>query len=271
MSRPELPTISDVIRRYGLNARKSLGQHFLLDVNLTSRIARAAGDLIDYNVIEVGPGPGGLTRALLNSQAKKVFAVEKDERCLAILNNLKCFYGDRLQIIAADALRAELSEIVPKPRKIVANLPYNVGTPLLLKWLRELHLYDSLTLTFQSEVAERLSAKPRSKSYGRLSVITQWLCEVQSVFNISKDAFIPRPKVSSTVSNLVPRASPLGPASFKTMETLTAAAFGKRRKMLRSSLKSLNIDFDYLEIDPKARAEELSVLDFCALANSLSR
>ncbi len=267
----ELPPIREVIRRHGLKARKSLGQHFLLDPNLTARIAGVAGTLKDYNVIEIGAGPGGLTRALLNSSANKIFAVEKDDRCLAILDDLKSAYGERLQIIPGDALALDLPAIVPMPRKIVANLPYNIGTPLLLRWLRELHAYDGLTLTFQSEVAERLAAQQRSKSYGRLSVITQWLCEVKIAFVISNTAFSPSPKVASTVSNLIPRPLPLGQASFESMEALTAVAFGQRRKMLRVSLKSLNIDFNSLRIDPTARAEELSVMDFCALANAIEK
>jgi len=269
MTPPDLPPLRDVIRKYALNARKSLGQHFLLDLNLTTRIVRTAGDLTDCHVIEVGPGPGGLTRALLNSPALTVTVVEKDDRCLAVMEDLKSAYGDRLRIVAADALETDIPALTSAPRKIVANLPYNVGTPLFLRWLREIDAYRGLTLMFQTEVAERLAAKPRTKAYGRLSVITQWLCKVHSAFNVSKDAFTPPPKVASTVSNLTPLPAPLASVPFEAMETVTAAAFGQRRKMLRANLKSLNLDLATLEIEPTARAEELSIMDFCHLAKAL--
>ena len=269
MTPPDLPPLRDVIRKHALNARKSLGQHFLLDLNLTTRIVRTAGDLTDCHVIEVGPGPGGLTRALLNSPALTVTVVEKDDRCLAVMEDLKSAYGDRLRIVAADALEMDIPAITSAPRKIVANLPYNVGTPLFLRWLREIDAYRGLTLMFQTEVAERLAAQPRTKAYGRLSVITQWLCEVHSAFNVSNDAFTPPPKVASTVSNLTPLPAPLASVPFEAMETVTAAAFGQRRKMLRASLKSLNIDLATLEIKPTVRAEELSIMDFCHLAIAL--
>ena len=265
----DLPPLREVIRRYGLNARKSLGQHFILDPNLTNRITRAAGALEGYNVIEIGPGPGGLTRSLLDSAAKSVVVVEKDRRCLAILKDLQNLYGRRLQIINSDALELDLPSITPMPRKIVANLPYNIATPLLLKCLREFRAYDRLTLMFQSDVAERLIAKPSTKAYGRLSVVAQWLCEVKSEFNISKGAFTPPPKVTSTISTLIPRSSPLSPMNFESMELVTAAAFGQRRKMLRSSLKSLELDLNRIGIDATARAEELSITDFCTLAQAL--
>lgn len=266
MNSPDLPPLRDVIRQHGLNARKSLGQHFLLDLNLTSRIVRAAGDLNGYNVIEIGPGPGGLTRALLQSPARSVHAIEKDERCLAVLYDLRDHFGDRLRIIPGDALETDLPSLVPAPRKIVANLPYNVGTPLLLKWLRQIDAFDRLTLMFQAEVADRLSAVPRTKAYGRLSVITQWLCEVRPAFNVSKDAFAPPPKVASRVVDLHPRAAPLGTATFESLEAVTAVAFGQRRKMLRASLKSLELDLESAQIDPTVRAGDLTVEEFCALA-----
>ena len=269
MTQPDLPPLREVIREHALNARKSLGQHFLLDLNLTARIVRSAGDLTDCHVIEVGPGPGGLTRALLNSPALTVTVIEKDDRCLAVMEDLKSSYGDRLRIVAGDALETDIPALTSAPRKIVANLPYNAGTPLLLTWLREVHSYRGLTLMFQTEVADRLAAEPRTKAYGRLSVITQWLCEVHSAFNISKDAFTPPPKVDSTVSNLTPRSASPDPLCFKAMETITATAFGQRRKMLRASLKPLNLDLADLDIDPTCRAEELSIKDFCRLANAL--
>ncbi|MEK9724011.1 MAG: 16S rRNA (adenine(1518)-N(6)/adenine(1519)-N(6))-dimethyltransferase RsmA [Rhodospirillaceae bacterium] len=261
-----LPPLRDVIRRHDLGARKSLGQHFLLDMNLTARIARTAGDLAGVNAIEIGPGPGGLTRALLDSPADRVFAMEKDARCLAALEELRRRYGERLVIVPGDALEVDLPGLVPAPRKIVANLPYNVATPLLLRWLRDIDAYRGLTLMFQKEVADRLHARPNSKAYGRLSVITQWLCDVQPAFNVSKDAFTPPPKVASTVVQLTPRAAPLAPARCEALEAVTAAAFGQRRKMLRASLKSLRLDLDRAGIDGTARAEALPVEAFCALA-----
>ena len=269
MTPPDLPPLRDVIRKHALNARKSLGQHFLLDLNLTMRIVRTAGDLTDCHVIEVGPGPGGLTRALLNSPALTVTVIEKDKRCLAVMKDLKSAYGDRLRIVAADALATDIPALTSAPRKIVANLPYNVGTPLFLRWLREIDAYRGLTLMFQREVADRLVAKPRTKAYGRLSVITQWLCEVHTAFKVPKEVFTPPPNVASSVSNLTPRPTSLNSVSFEALETVTAVAFGQRRKMLRASLKSLNLDLATLEIEPTARAEELSIMDFCHLARAL--
>ncbi len=263
-----LPPLGDVIRRYDLGARKSLGQHFLLDLNLCARITRTAGDLKGVNVIEIGPGPGGLTRALLDAGAKKIVAVERDGRCVKALGELADAYPGRLDIIEADALEIDVTALAPEPRRIVANLPYNVATPLLLGWLRQIGSFEGLTLMFQKEVAERLAAVPRTKSYGRLSVITQWLAEVRFEFNVSKEAFTPPPKVASSVVSLIPRAEPLAPADWETLEKVTAQAFGQRRKMLRSSLKSLNLDFGALGIEPTARAEELSVEQFCAIASA---
>ncbi len=186
MTSLNLPPLREVIRRYGLNSKKSLGQHFILDPNLSNRIAKTAGELEGYNVIEIGPGPGGLTRALLNSTAGSIIVVEKDRRCLGILRDLQNSYGGRLRIINSDALKIDLPSVTATPRKIVANLPYNISTALLLKWLREFRAYDRFTLMFQSDVAARLIAQPSTKAYGRLSVVAQWLCEVKSEFNISK-------------------------------------------------------------------------------------
>jgi len=263
-----------VIARHGIVARKSLGQNFILDLNLTRRIARAAGPLDHGTTIEVGPGPGGLTRALLAEGASRVVAIERDPRCLAALAELAALYPGRLEIVEGDALTLDPVALTDAPRRIVANLPYNIATALLLKWLDRIAGYESLTLMFQREVAERLVAAPRSSAYGRLTVLVQWLCEARILFDIPARAFTPPPKITSSVVRLVPRAVPLAPADKATLERVTAAAFGQRRKMLRSSLKSLGVPVEPLlaatEIAPTARAEELSITEFCALARALS-
>jgi 16S rRNA (adenine1518-N6/adenine1519-N6)-dimethyltransferase len=264
---PALPPLREVIARHGLNARKSLGQHFLLDLNLTARIARAAGDLRDATVLEVGPGPGGLTRALLEAGPREVIAVEKDRRAVAALAELAEAYPGRLRIVEADAL--EFDE--PAGSVIVANLPYNVSTALLIRWLGRIARFRGLTLMFQKEVADRLVAGPGGKDYGRLSVMAQWLCEVRAAFEIPPRAFTPPPRVTSTVVNFTPRAAP-EPADFAAMERVVAAAFGQRRKMLRQSLKALGGEalLGRAGVAPTARAEELSVARFAALARNLS-
>jgi 16S rRNA (adenine1518-N6/adenine1519-N6)-dimethyltransferase len=268
-----LPPLREVIARHGLAARKSLGQHFLLDLNLTRRIARAAGDLGQGTVIEIGPGPGGLTRGLLECGARHLVAVERDERCLGALAEIAAAYPGRLEVVAGDALAILPAKLGPAPRKIVANLPYNVSTALLLGWIREADTLDRLVLMFQKEVAERLTARPRSKEYGRLSVITQWRMQVKSLFDVPARAFTPPPKVTSTVVELVPRSEPLAPCRMETLERVTAAAFGQRRKMLRQSLKSLGVDPAALTaaagVPETARAEELEVAAFCAMARML--
>ena len=266
---PPLPPLREVIRRYDLAARRSLGQHFLLDLNLTARIARAAGDLSAVAVIEIGPGPGGLTRSLLEAGARCVFAIEKDPRCVAALSELADRYPDRLHILEADALALDPATLGSRPRKIVANLPYNVATPLLLGWLHRIDDLQSLTLMFQKEVADRLAAAPGTTHYGRLSVITQWLTVVRYEFGVDQRAFTPPPKVASAVLTLTARPAPLAPARFEVLERVTAAAFGQRRKMLRGSLKPLGLDPAAVGIDPRRRAEELSVEEFCALARLL--
>ncbi|AVM74912.1 16S rRNA (adenine(1518)-N(6)/adenine(1519)-N(6))-dimethyltransferase RsmA [Magnetospirillum gryphiswaldense] len=269
-----LPPLRDVLNAHGLTARKSLGQHFLLDLNLTGRIARAAGNLATGTTIEIGPGPGGLTRALLDNDARHVIAIERDDRAIAIQNEIMAAYPGRLEIIAADALEVEAATLGEAPRRIVANLPYNISTVLLLAWLRRIDAFESLTLMFQKEVVDRLAAAPRSPDYGRLSVITQWLCDVRPLFNVDKRAFTPPPNVMSTVVQLIPRSQPLAPARMETLEKVTAAAFGQRRKMLRSSLKSLGPVEDMLAatgIAGTARAEELTVSQFCTLAEYLDR
>jgi 16S rRNA (adenine1518-N6/adenine1519-N6)-dimethyltransferase len=266
----ELPPLRDVIARFDLGARKALGQNFLLDLNLTGRIARSAGDLSGVTVIEIGPGPGGLTRALLNSDAAAVVAVERDSRCIVALTDLVEASEGRLRLIEGDALEVDPEAIAPAPRAIVANLPYNVATPLLIGWLKRIEQFRSLTLMFQREVADRLSAKPGTKAYGRLSVIAQWRADVRPLFNLPARAFTPPPKIESTVVQFIPRPAP-EPAEFSAMEAVTAAAFGQRRKMLRASLKSLgNAEalIDEAGLIPTQRAEEVPVAGFAALARA---
>jgi len=268
-----LPPLRDVIARYGIAAQKRLGQNFLFDLNLTGRIARSAGRLDHATVIEIGPGPGGLTRSLLASGARRVVAIERDRRCLAALGELATAYPGRLDLIAGDALELDPARLSEQPRKIVANLPYNIATLLLLGWLERAHEYESLTLMFQREVADRLTASPRSKSYGRLSVLVQWVAEVRILFDVPARAFVPPPMVTSSVVAIRPRAEPLAPAHRPTLERITAAAFGQRRKMLRASLKPLGLPVEpWLEragVSPTARAEELTIAEFCALARAL--
>jgi len=271
---PDLPPLIEVIRRHGLDPKKNLGQNFLLDPRLTAKIARATGPLDGIHVVEIGPGPGGLTRALLEGGAARVVAVERDDRCVAALQELVAAYPDRLAIEPADALEVDPARLVPAPRRIIANLPYNIATPLLIGWLRDITAYDALGLMFQREVAQRLTAKPRTKAYGRLSVLTQWLTEADMAFDIPPGAFYPPPKITSTVVQLIPRAKPLAEARIEDLERVTAAAFGQRRKMLRASLKTLGVDTDGLiaraGVTPTARAEELEVEEFCALARTLA-
>ena len=274
-----LPPLREVIARHGLMARRSLGQNFILDLNVTRRIARAAADdesrpFGGVNVIEVGPGPGGLTRALLETDARRVVAIERDRRALAALQELAAAYPGRLALVEGDALALDPAALTDAPRTIVANLPYNIATALLLRWLDNMGAYESLTLMFQREVAERLVAAPRSPAYGRLSVIVQWLAQPKILFDLPPRAFVPPPKVTSSVVSLLPRAEPLAPASKAALERVTAAAFGQRRKMLRASLRTLGIAPEPLleaaGVTPTARAEELSVAEFCALARALN-
>lgn len=267
---PPLPPLREVIRDFGLDARRGLGQHFLLDQNLTARIARSAGDLRQTTVIEVGPGPGGLTRSLLTAGAARVIAVEKDERCVAALEGLVRAYPDRLTLVAGDALELDLTQLSPPPRRIVANLPYNVATPLLLGWLRTAAAFDGLTLMFQKEVADRIVARPATADYGRLSVIVQWLCTASLLFNVDARAFVPPPQVASAVVSLTPRPEPLAAADWQSLTKVTAAAFGQRRKMLRGALKSLGLAPEAAGIDGRRRGETLTVAEFCALAQVLS-
>lgn len=272
----DLPPLREVIRRHGLSARKSLGQNFLLDLNLTTRIARAGGDLDDVTVVEIGPGPGGLTRALLAAGARRVVCVERDERAVAALAEVAGRYPGRLDIVVGDAM-----DFDPRPRldtapaRVIANLPYNIATALLVRWLTVEPWppwYDSLVLMFQREVAERIVAPPGSDSYGRLSVIASWRCEARILFDVNPSAFVPPPKVTSSVVRLTPRPEPLA-CDRRRLELVTQAAFGQRRKMLRQSLKSLGVDTGRLiaaaGLAETARAEEIPVAGFVALAQAL--
>ncbi len=275
MSDDGLPPLREVIERHGLAAKKSLGQNFLFDLNLTRRIARSAGKLDDVTVVEVGPGPGGLTRALLMEGAKRVVAIERDARALPALAEIAAAYPGRLEVINGDALDPSWLQRVEGPARIVANLPYNIATPLLVGWLTSEPWppwYRSLTLMFQKEVAERITAKPGSKAYGRLAVLAQWRAVATKLFDIDRRAFSPPPNVTSSVVHIVPGV-PTAAIRVETLERITAAAFGQRRKMLRQSLKSLGVTPEVLlqaaEIEPTRRAEELSVGDFCRMAQQL--
>jgi 16S rRNA (adenine1518-N6/adenine1519-N6)-dimethyltransferase len=268
-----LPPLRDVIAAHDLKAKKSLGQNFLLDLNLTRKIARAA-KAEGAIVYEVGPGPGGLTRALLMEGAAKIIAVERDTRCLPALAEIAAAYPDKLEVISADALELDENTILPEGAAIAANLPYNIGTALLIKWLSSdvwPPLWSSLTLMFQREVAERITAKPGSEHYGRLSVLAGWRTTAKILFDVNRSAFVPPPSVTSSIVRLEPLAEPVAPCALKDLETVTAAAFGQRRKMLRQSLKALGGEALLAKtgINPTARAEELSVAQFAALARAL--
>ncbi|MGE0724823.1 MAG: 16S rRNA (adenine(1518)-N(6)/adenine(1519)-N(6))-dimethyltransferase RsmA [Alphaproteobacteria bacterium] len=267
-----LPPLREVIRRFDLGARKGLGQHFLLDLNLTGRIARAAGPLDDGTTIEIGPGPGGLTRALLAEGAAPVVAIERDTRCIAALGELAAAHPGRLEVIAGDALGIDPAGLGAPPRRIVANLPYNIATALLIGWLARIDRYDSLTLMFQKEVADRLTATVGDPAYGRLSILVQWLAVVRRLFDVPASAFVPPPKVTSTVVRIEPRPEPLAPADRAILERVTQAAFGQRRKMLRASLRPLGGEalLARAGIEPTRRAEELSVQEFCAIARAVA-
>ena len=271
-----LPPLRDVIRRHELAAKKSLGQNFLLDLNLTGRIARAAGPLDGVTVIEIGPGPGGLTRALLLAGAKKVIAIERDDRAIAALQEISDAAPGRLEVIAGDALHFDAAKHIQEgPVRIAANLPYNIATALLISWLTNdpwPPWYERMVLMFQREVAERIVASPGSKTYGRLSVLAGWRTQTKILFDINPSAFVPPPKVTSSVVEFIPRTNPL-PCSLRALERVTEAAFGQRRKMLRQSLKSLGTETLRLlamaNIVETARAEEIPVEGFVALARAL--
>lgn len=270
-----LPPLRDVISEHNLRAEKSLGQNFLLDQNITDKIVRHCGDMEGQSAIEIGPGPGGLTRSLLRSTAKEVVAIEFDARAVGALQSLSEAADGRLKIVHGDALQADLRSLVPNaPRKIVANLPYNIATPLLIQWLKMIRedadSFSSMTLMFQKEVAQRIVAVPNTKAYGRLSVISQWLCEAKIIFDLPGAAFIPPPKVKSSIVHLRPRVFSETPPPFEVMEKILQEAFGQRRKMLRSSLKNYAAFFDAADISETDRAEDLKVEDFVRLAKVAS-
>lgn len=280
MSGPDgLPPLREVVEQHGLIAQKSLGQNFLFDLNLTGRIARASGPLEGETVVEIGPGPGGLTRALLANGAGRVIAIERDRRCLPALAQIGERYPGRLTVVDGDALTVDLSQLLDGgSARIVANLPYNIGTPLLVGWLSaELwpSWWSSLTLMFQREVAERIVATPEQRAdYGRLAVLTGWRCEAKILFDVPRSAFVPPPKITSSIVHLVPRAAP-EPCDRRLLERITLHAFGQRRKMLRQSLKAVypepQILIEAAGLSPTARAEEIPVSGFVRLAQELAR
>ncbi|KMK67029.1 16S rRNA (adenine(1518)-N(6)/adenine(1519)-N(6))-dimethyltransferase RsmA [Puniceibacterium sp. IMCC21224] len=273
----DLPPLSRVIAEHGLVARKSLGQNFLLDLNLTAKIARQAGDLTGMDVLEIGPGPGGLTRGLLAEGARRVLAIEKDARCLPALAQISAAYPGRLQVIEGDALKVDALAHLTPPIAIAANLPYNVGTELLVRWLTPPEwppFWSSLTLMFQREVAERIVAIPGSKAYGRLALLAQWRTRAQIVLSLPPEAFTPAPKVSSAVVHLTALPAPRFPAEPKVLEQVVAMAFNQRRKMLRAALRGLHPDIEDLlresGIAPTERAEQVPLEGFCALARAVA-
>ncbi|MCF6271665.1 MAG: 16S rRNA (adenine(1518)-N(6)/adenine(1519)-N(6))-dimethyltransferase RsmA [Rhodobacteraceae bacterium] len=275
MSLSSLPPLREVIETHGLAARKSLGQNFLLDLNLTGKIARQAGDLTDCDVLEIGPGPGGLTRALLMEGARKVVAIETDQRCLPALQEISSAAPGRLEILQGDALKIDPLPALGTPIKVVANLPYNVGTELLVRWLTPKEwppYWQSLTLMFQREVAQRIVAQPGSKAYGRLAVLAQFRCDVRICFELPPQAFSPPPKVTSAVVHITALPAPRFAANPKILSEVVARAFNQRRKMLRASLKGMVPEveavLENVGIDPKRRAETLSLEEFCALSEA---
>ncbi len=272
-----LPPLREVIAAHDLVARRQLGQNFLLDLNLTARIARAAGDLSGCDVLEVGPGPGGLTRGLLAEGARHVLAVEKDSRCLPALAEIAAAYPGRLEVVHGDALEVDSAARLKAPVRVVANLPYNVGTELLVRWLTPAQwppFWESLTLMFQKEVAERIVARPGTRAYGRLALLAQWRADPKIVLTLPPEAFTPAPKVHSAVVHLTRLDSPRFPADPAVLQRVTATAFNQRRKMLRASLRGLAPDIEdrlrAVGIDPTARAEEIPLEGFCALARELA-
>lgn len=266
----DLPTLREVIAEYGLQPKKTLGQNFLFDLNLTQKIAQIAGLTAEDTAIEIGPGPGGLTRALLKTETHKVLAIEIDPRAIHALEDLRRIEPQRLVILQGDALRVNFSEMTSPPRKIIANLPYNIATPLLMLWLKQADSFKSMTLMFQKEVADRIVAQPHSKNYGRLSIMCQAQATCRKVFDLHPSAFTPPPKVTSSVVHFVPHTPVVEPQLYHHLETVTRFAFGQRRKMLRSSLKGLNVDIHNLlnkaQIKGSQRAEELSLENFLTLA-----
>ncbi len=270
-----LPSLRDVIRDYELRADKKFGQNFLLDGNLTDKIVRTAGQVKYITIFEIGPGPGGLTRSLLKTDAKKIIAIEFDPRVVVALEHLKENFSDRFTLIHQDALSCNLMQMSEAPRAIIANLPYNIATPLLINWLaqirKDFNAYQSMTLMFQREVAQRITANVGTKNYGRLAVICQWLCEVNKAFDVPASAFTPAPKVVSSIVHFKPKELQEDTPKFETIEKITADAFGQRRKMIRSSLKKYSAFFDHVNINETLRAENLSPVDFINLAKAVEK
>ena len=274
----KLPPLKDVISKHKLSAKKSLGQNFLLDLNLTSKIARYAGNLEQSDVLEIGPGPGGLTRSLLNEGARKVVAIEKDKRCIAALEEVQTQFTGKLKIVQGDALATEVRQYLTHPVQIIANLPYNIGTELLVRWLNSTtwpSFWQSMTLMFQKEVANRIVASPGSKAYGRLSVMAQWRCNTKIAFNIPATAFTPPPKVESSIVHFEALKEPRFPAEVNKLEFVVSKAFNQRRKMLRGALKGhfKNVEEGLLAIGvvPTKRAENVTIQEFCLMAQILVR
>ena len=274
----KLPPLKDVISRHQLRAKKSLGQNFLLDLNLTSKIARYAGNLDQFDILEIGPGPGGLTRSLLNEGARKVVAIEKDSRCIEALEEIQAAFPGRLKLLQGDVLSTNASEHLADPVRIIANLPYNIGTELLVRWLTSKtwpSFWQSMTLMFQKEVANRIVATPGSKAYGRLSVMSQWRCDTKIAFNVPASAFTPPPKVESTLVHFESLKQPKFPAEVEVLEFVVSKAFNQRRKMLRGALKGYfqNVEEGLLSIGvlPTKRAEDITVQEYCAMSQILIR
>jgi len=274
----KLPPLKDVISRHQLRAKKSLGQNFLLDLNLTSKIARYAGNLDQFDILEIGPGPGGLTRSLLNEGARKVVAIEKDSRCIEALEEIQATFPGRLKLLQGDALSTNASEHLADPVRIIANLPYNIGTELLVRWLTSKtwpSFWQSMTLMFQKEVANRIVASPGSKAYGRLSVMSQWRCHTKIAFNVPASAFTPPPKVESALVHFEALKEPKFPAEVEVLEFVVSKAFNQRRKMLRGALKGYfqNVEEGLLSIGvlPTKRAEDITVQEYCAMSQILIR
>ena len=274
----KLPPLKDVISRHQLRAKKSLGQNFLLDLNLTSKIARYAGNLDQFDILEIGPGPGGLTRSLLHEGARKVVAIEKDNRCIEALEEIQATFPGRLKLLQGDALSTNASEHLADPVRIIANLPYNIGTELLVRWLTSKtwpSFWQSMTLMFQKEVANRIVASPGSKAYGRLSVMSQWRCDTKIAFNVPATAFTPPPKVESALVHFEALKEPKFPAEVEVLEFVVSKAFNQRRKMLRGALKGYfqNVEEGLLKIGvlPTKRAEDITVQEYCAMSQILIR
>ena len=273
-----LPPLKDIISKYEIRAKKSLGQNFLLDLNLTSKIARYAGNLKQSDVLEIGPGPGGLTRSLLNEGARQVVSIEKDNRCIAALEEIQSLFPGRLRLLQGDALSMNVTQYLTDPIKIIANLPYNIGTELLVRWLNSKNwpsFWQSMTLMFQKEVANRIVARPGSKAYGRLSVMSQWRCNTKIAFNIPATAFTPPPKVESAVVHFEALNEPKFPAEVDKLEFVVSKAFNQRRKMLRGALKGhfINVEDGLFSIGvlPTKRAENITVQEYCAMSQVLIR